>query len=461
MTQEEDLEYTRTDLYAFYRYYVARTFKDNLPATHIDVLAGKLLELYRGDFHRLCVAMPPRHSKSSLITLAFPLWLIFHDASLNILIVNNSAALSEKFGIALRELIKKFGKEFNVYLSDVKSSSTYLMFTKDDDELCTGSIRLVGAGGSITGQDVDMLIIDDPYEGFNDITPGLLEKKINWFKTIIEQRIEPQTKLILLHTRWNSNDLQGYLKENESEDYEFISFPALYPDGEPLWPERYTKEELIKKKESLGERLFNAIYQQEPLDDKGDFFNLNKIHWAKPEDYEIEEKCRAWDIASSTNNSNDFTVGIKMERTKTGNYIISDMVRGKFGDENKSMIQDTAETDTPNTTITIETGVAAAGKLLFQEWEEQLEGFLVERAEAIGSKIDRATPLKNAILDKKVYINIYDAKDRESMIQEFKSFPEGKHDDIIDACAHAYNYLAYDEDNDYTPGFAVIQLNGR
>ena len=41
-------------------------------------------KLYRGDYHRLCVAMPPRHAKSSMISLAFPLWLIFHNPNLNI-----------------------------------------------------------------------------------------------------------------------------------------------------------------------------------------------------------------------------------------------------------------------------------------------------------------------------------------------------------------------------------------
>lgn len=455
----EDIERIRTDLYSFYKYYVASTFKENLHARHIDVLSAKLLELYRGDFHRLCVAMPPRHSKSSLVTEAFPLWLIFHDPSLNILIVNNSAALSEKFGIALRELVKKYGYEFNLLLSEVKSASTYLMFTDLKGELYPGSIRLVGAGGSITGQDVDMLIIDDPYEGFNDITPGLLEKKIVWFKTIIEQRIEPHTRLILLHTRWNSNDLQGYLMENEAEDYEFISFPALYPDGEPLWPERYTKSELLKKKESLGERLFNAIYQQKPLDDTGDFFNLSKIKWGLPQDdSNILDTCRAWDIASATNNSNDYTVGVKIIKTLNGDYIVSDIVRGKFGDENKKIIQKTARIDTVNTVIVIETGVAAAGKLLFQEWEEQLPGFILEQAIPIHSKVDRATPFKNAILDAKVYFNISDSRVRDAILGEFKSFPEGKHDDIVDAASYAYNYLAHDEENDYTPGFKVIKL---
>ena len=389
------------------------------------------------------MAMPPRHSKSSMITEAFPLWLIFHNPNLNILVVSNSGGLSEKFGIALRELVREYGPEFNVVLSDVKSSSTYLMFADPEGNLYSGSIRLVGAGGSITGQDVDYLIIDDPYEGFHDITPGQLDKKINWFKTIIEQRLEPHSRMVILHTRWHSLDLQGYLKENAASEYEFITFPAILPNGKPLWEERYTIEELEKKRESLGPRLFNSIYQQEPLDDTGDFFDTNIIQWKSPSDYTYTYSCRAWDIASagSNNNTGDYTAGVKMILTDNDEYIITDMVHGKFGDNTKNQVLQTAQSDGVDTTIVIETGVAAAGNLLYHEWEKQLPGYFVEQATPVTSKVDRATPLKNAILDKKIYINIIDDNQREALIKEFKSFPEGVHDDIVDACSHAFNFL--------------------
>ena len=164
-----DLKQVRTDLYLFYRYYIARNFTHNLPAAHMDKLATVLMELYRGDYNRLCVAMPPRHSKSSMITEAFPLWLIFHNPSLNILVVSNSSGLSEKFGIALRELVKEYGAEFNVYLSDVKSSSTYLMFADEDKNLYNGSIRLVGAGGSSTSSFSNCLIFFSVFSIFSEV----------------------------------------------------------------------------------------------------------------------------------------------------------------------------------------------------------------------------------------------------------------------------------------------------
>ena len=159
---EEKLQTCCSDLYKFYRLFVTSRYDDNLPAPHIRVLSKELMKLYKTNPYRLCVAMPPRHSKSSLVTIAYPLWLIFQKPNLNILIVNNEGSLSEKFGIQIREYIRRYGAYFNVYLSETKHSSTHIMFCNQEGEDYTGSIRLTGANGSITGQDADYLIIDDP-----------------------------------------------------------------------------------------------------------------------------------------------------------------------------------------------------------------------------------------------------------------------------------------------------------
>lgn len=581
------------DLYLFYRYFIASHYPNSVPAPHIQELALKLMELKDGiGKSRLAVSMPPRHSKSSMVTLAFPLWLIFQNPNLKILIVNNSATLSEKFGIQLREYVKKIGPQFGVYLSDVKRSSTHIMFTNKDNDLYDGSIRLVGASGSITGQDADYLVIDDPYFGFDDITPSQLNKKIEWFQTIILQRLEPHSKLIVLHTRWhalrnetpvytvnkgwsthgelevgdvllgtnrkhtsvvtvhpkclldnclvfsngdkiicndehlwkfhdytdnvtkifttdavsnrelyvnnsylanfkipsgnklislidhykvppvqgncitvdapdgmylvgknftpthNSNDLIGFFHKSDPDSYDFVEFAALDEDNEALWSERYDTDFLLNVKKNVGERVFQSVYQQQPIDATSDFFNMKKLQYGFPEDYVQESVARAWDIASSDNLSdNDFTAGVKMARF--GDYaVILDLIHGRFGTNTKRMIQNTAFMDTPACHIVIETGVAAAGELLHQEWKNQLHGFIVERAKVSGnkSKVDRATPFQNAIEDGKVFVAIEDGPTRQAFYDELSAFPAGEHDDITDAASHVYNYLFMNDD---------------
>lgn len=445
------------ELYNFYKRFVASKYPYKKEAPHIQTLATELDDVKKGKTNKLCVAMPPRHSKSSMVTLAFPAWLIVQNPNLKILIVNAEASLSENFGIRLRELIKECGYWFNVYLSDVKHSSTHLMFEDNKGKLYQGSIRLVGANGSITGQDADYLIIDDPYKGFEDITPSLLEKKIEWFKTIILQRLEIHSKLIILHTRWHTNDLQGYLKENFPEDYKFIEYSAIKDNGESLWPKVYPVDFLRKQQEAMGERLFQSLYQQKPIDMTSDFFKIEHIQWNQTlPDY--EKVCRAWDIASSDNikgNQNDSTCGIKAYKYNDLFYI-TDMVHGQFGERTKNTIKHQTITDGVEVHQVIETGVAAAGKLLYQEWKDQLKGYIVEQAAPVKSKVDRATPLQNAIYDKKVIINLSDTN-RDKLIQEFRSFPNGKHDDIVDAVAHAYNYL-FKQERKPTPQIGVVYL---
>lgn len=387
---------------------------------------------------------PTHNSKSSMVTLAFPLWLIFQNPNVNIMIVTGSPKLADKFGIQLREYVRNLGSHFNVYLSDVKSASTHLMFCDSNKKLYRGNLLLASSGGGITGQDADYLIVDDPYRGNDEeFTPGALQKKIEWANRVIEQRIEPHTKYCILHTRWHSNDLIGYYKSNDPDSYDFIEFPALNENNEPLWKERYTAEELLKKKSVVGERVFQSVYQQMPIDATSDFFNMKHLKFGLPDGFNEHSVCRAWDIASSDAlSNNDFTAGVKVQRYD--DYcIIDDLVHGRFGGRTKNIIQSTALMDTPNVHVVVETGVAGAGELLYQEWKNQLEGYIVERAMVSGnkSKVDRATPFKNAMEDGKVYVNIDDPQLRQVLLNEFESFPNGQHDDITDAVSHGYNYL--------------------
>ena len=447
--EREDIENMTLDLYEFYYNFIALRYSNYVDASHIREIANKLMSLYLNETNKhLCISIAPRHSKSSIVTLAFPLWLIFQNPDLNILIVNAEASLSENFGIRLREYVKEYGEIFDVYLSDVKHSSTHLKFEDSKGRLHKGSIRLTGASGSITGQDADFLILDDIYKGFQDITPTLLDKKIEWYKTMILQRKEPQTKLLILHTRWASNDLQGYLQEHSPDKYEFVSFPSIKSDGTPLWSERYSIEFLMAQKEEMGERLFSSIFQQRPLDETGSYFNLDKIIF-HDEPFDSQGKkmlsCRSWDLAYSDESKGiqrDSSVGVLMHRLSDKEYVISDMEYGQYGEYLKQHLMKIAKQDTSNITILLETGtIGGASKFLYKEYKSYLKGYRTHQSEPIGSKVDRAYAFKQAILDGYIHVHLTNDTLRGEFIKQMRSFPLGKHDDIIDACAYAFNWL--------------------
>jgi phage terminase large subunit-like protein len=403
-------------------------------------------------YDRACVSQPPRTAKSSLITLSYPFWLILNDPNKNIVIVNNTQTLAENFGIRLRQLFidyKDLLEWNNIRLSDTKHSNSFFMFEDLDGRLYDGSIKLMGTGGTITGQNVDILICDDLVKGFSDVTPTLLDKKIEWFKSIILQRLEPHSKLIILGTRWASNDVIGYLQENQPNDYKFINLTALNEDeSDCIWNNRYTPEFFEERRLEVGDRVFEAQYQGQPLDETGDFFNIDKLRFIDSNelrDYVITSTVRSYDCAYSDETKgevNDRTASILMSRTIDDYYIIKDLSVGRYGENLFNVIKSTARIDTPNIPILVETGTAGgSAKALFDVYHDRLSSFNIKQSKPITSKVDRAYGFKEAILDGKVLVCLGD-ESRAELLKEMKGFPLMKRDDIIDSCSYAFNYLS-------------------
>lgn len=444
------LKKTLNNLYLFYRAFVANGYEDNVHAPHIEKLARKLTEItYKKDSkNRLCVSVPPQHSKSSLITIAYTVWLILQNPNLKILVINAESSLSETFGIQIRDLIGRLNGLNGITISNVKSSSTYIMFNKNG-KLAKGHIRLVGASGSITGHPEDVIIIDDPYKGSDDITPTLLEKKWMWYSTIVEQRFRPRTIGIILHTRWHSNDLIGHLQEEEPEKYDFMSFPAIDDNGNVLWPQYYDMDFYLHKQKRLGDRMFQALYQQKPLDLTSNFFYTDNIIWEdKPLNQYFLHDCRSWDMAyTEATNPNaknaDYTDGVDAYKVSENHYHFEDFIHGQFGKENIRKVQSTARSDGLNKMILIETGTkGGAAKELYNLWsDDYLEDHKCKQSEPWGTKMDRAQALADAMYDKKIHFYIPDKELRKTVLSQFKAFPNGEHDDIIDCCSYALLYL--------------------
>lgn len=440
----------RRNLLKFYYTFIALRFENTMAAPHLLDLADKLTQcVYNPEFkNRLCVSMPPQHSKSSMVTVAFATWLIIRNPKLRILIVNAEKELSKTFGIQIRQLMHNIGHYYNMKVSNVQSSNTSLMFTKNG-ELCDGSIKLTGASGGITGRPADIIIVDDPYKGLEDeFTPTQLNKKWNWYSSLIEQRARTQTKLIVMHTRWHSEDIQGRIlaDDYQANKYHFVTYPAIDENGKPLW-DYYGMDFYLDKQRTMGERQFQAIYQQQPLDLTSDFFYMDHIHWETNFDDHIIARCRSWDIASSDDklgDQRDYTVGIRMAKTATDQYWIFDYERGQYGNDVLNVIKNTAKRDSPQYSILLETGTkGGAAGLLYNDYKKSLTGYSTYQSDPTAmTKPDRATPLRHAIYDGKVHVLIRDDLLRQTFIDEFKAFPNSKHDDIVDAAAHGFLWLS-------------------
>lgn len=435
-----------------YDVYSTLTVRESIPAQHIQDISELLLETLLDDDKpdRITISQPPRTAKSSLITLSFPFWLIYMYPYLNILIVNYSQGLADDFGMILRQLFidnQDILSDRGIYLSDREHAKSKFRFENSDGELL-GSIKLVGVGGPITGRDVDICICDDLIKGHSDCTPTLLDKLYSWYQNILIPRLEPWSKLFMLGTRWHSQDIIGRLMEEQPEKYRFVTLKALNDDGSCIWSNRYTPEFFEERRLEVGDRVFEAQYQGQPLDETGDYFNLDKLQFIDDTDllnYPVIGKVRSYDCAYSDETkgeTNDRTASILMYHTIDDYYIIKELSVGRYGEKLFNIIKSTARLDTANIPIIIETGTTGgASKHLFQVYKERLPGYNLQQSKPLTSKVDRAFGFKEAILDGKVLVCL-DDYNRGLLLEEMRGFPLAKRDDIIDACSYAYNYLS-------------------
>ena len=435
-----------------YDIYSTLTVKDSLPAEHVNQLSEALMDIILDDSveNRLCVTQPPRTAKSSLITLSFPFWLILMNPELNILVVNYNKELANDFGVVLRQLFidnSDLLAQRDIFLSNVEHAKSSFRFENGKGELL-GSIKLVGVGGTITGRDVDICICDDLIKGFVDCTQTLLDKLYEWFKNILIPRLEPHSKLFMLGTRWHTQDIIGRLKEEHQDKYRFIELKALNEDGTCIWPNKYTPEFFEERRKEVGDRVFEAQYQGQPLDETGDYFNLDWVIFEEEFDYNnplITGRVRSWDLAYSSEEpgkDNDYTASCKMYRLMDDTYYVTNVTMKRYGDDLLNVLKRTARQDTANTRILLETGTkGGAAKELYNQYKPHFKGYVTEQSEPVGSKVDRAEGFKLALMQGKIRF-VLDANQREILINQLKGFPLAKHDDLIDALAYAFSKLS-------------------
>ena len=435
-----------------YDVYATLTVKHSIPAQHVSDLSEALMSTVLDDDtpNRLCVTQPPRTAKSSTITLSFPFWLILMNPEYNIVIINYNDKLAARFGNRLRQLFidnEDLLAARGIYLSDAEHAKTLFSF-KNRKGKSLGTISLVGTGGTITGTDVDICICDDLIKGFKDTSQKLLDDLYEWFKEIVIPRLEPHSKLFVLGTRWHTQDIIGRLLKNHPEKYRFIHLKALNEDGTCIWPNKYTPEYFEDRRDEVGDRIFEAQYQGQPLDETGDFFNLDWLIFEEDFDYNsplITGKVRSWDFAYSSEEpgkDNDYTASCKMYRLLDDTYYVTDVTMERYGDDLLNTLLRYAKQDTANVRILMETGTKGGpAKELYNQYKKHFTGYMTQQSEPVGSKVDRAQGFKQALMQGKIRFVLNDEQ-RELLINQLKGFPLAKHDDLIDALSYAIMELS-------------------
>ena len=411
------------------------------PAAHHLLLIEALERLALRPGARLIVLMPPGSAKSTYVSTLFPAWWLAQFPRNNILAASHTSGLAEDFGRAVRALILEHGLRLGVRLHQEKHAAGQFLVKPG------GSYYALGVHGAVTGRRADLGIIDDPIKGFQN--SELLSRRDslwNWFRSEWMTRLTPGARMVLVMTRWHSDDLAGRLISQGG--FEVIQLPATAGEGDPigrapgeaLWPENEGALQLAEKRCLLGERVFSALYQQCPLSPGGRIFDPQKI--VIVDTVPPGAAVRAWDLAStaSVDGDPDWTVGLRMVRDHAGVFYIDDIVRIRGAPvEVVGAISAAAQADGQVVTIGLPQDPGQAGKSQIMFLVNRLAGYCVQSGLETGSKATRAMPFCAQVASGNVVLRR--AAWNSAFFEELALFPEGKHDDQIDAAVRAFSML--------------------
>ena len=397
---------------------------------------------------RLMLFMPPRHGKSTLASVAFPAWHLGRHPNHEFISCSYSGSLAMNFSRKVRQLLREpvYKNVFEKARLDEDSQSIESWQTTQG-----GGYVAAGVGGGITGKGAHVMVIDDPVKNREDAeSDNNRDATWDWYTSTAYTRLSPGGGILVILTRWHDDDLAGRLlkqAEEGADQWEVIKYPAIAETdetfrkyGESLHPERYNVDALEQIRKAIGPRDWSALYQQNPVSDEGDYFSRDMIRYYEDEDIEYAQLnyyC-AWDLAIGQRDRNDYSVGIVVGVDEYDNLFVVDVVRGKYdGFELVEQILDLYETWRPGI-VGIERGhiEMALGPFLQKRTRERglSEAYFKDLKVGRRDKEARARAIQGRMQQGMVYFP-KDAVWTGTMVAELLRFPNGAHDDQVDALA--------------------------
>jgi len=427
-----------------------------LRGQHHKQICDALVRVYTGECTRLIINIAPRYSKTELAVINFISWTLGHIPDAEYIHTSYSGRLAANNSWQVRDIVQQ--EEYRKIFHKDDGSPSVILRTDSQakDEWRTtagGCIYAVGSAGSITGYGAGKaregfggaIIIDDPHKADEGRSPVMRQSVIDGFQDTLESRVNsPTTPIILIMQRLHELDLAGWLLAGgNGEKWELLCLPTLVNEGivgkeEALWEDKHTLKDLLRLKEAKP-YTFSGQYQQSPSAPEGNIFKPDKIDTveAVPAGTVFT---RGWDLGA-TDGSGDYTVGFKLGKMLDGRFIIADILREQYGPEDvERVLKATASGDGRGTKIRLPQDPGQAGKSQIKYLTRLLAGYNVVSKAVSGDKILRAEPFAAQINVGNVIM--VRAPWNEPMKAEMKLFPNGAHDDMIDAGSDAFEELA-------------------
>lgn len=351
MTREERIEYlaalqqrlvraSRADLLKF----TAATMPTFDPAEFHKRFYAVLTKFANKEIRKLMVFMPPQHGKSEGSTRRLPSFILGKYPDTRLAVVSYSAPKARKFNREIQRIIDspeyiEIYPETRLNGRNVATSSGSWLRNADECEIVghRGGFKTVGVGGPLTGEPVDVLIMDDIYKDAKTAWSPVVRAAIeDWYDTVAETRLHNDSQQLIVFTRWHELDLAGRLLEqqgiydqnNNPNGWVVVTYQAIKEgapteydpreEGTALWPERHNLEKL----EYIRQRnphVFASLYQQKPKPLEGLMYeNAFK-------EYNILPATKLHKVKNYTDTADegaDFLCSITYLETEVGNFVL-------------------------------------------------------------------------------------------------------------------------------------------
>lgn len=425
---------------------------------HVDAICEHLEAVSRGEIKNLIINIPPRHAKSTIVSVMWPAWEWIAHPHIRWLFSSYSEHLSKRDNLKCRRLIlsKWYQSRWGHIYKIVKDQNQKIRFENDK----TGYRVATSVGGSATGEGGDRVVVDDPIKASDARSDAIRSAANEWWDQTMSTRLNNMDTgaRVIIMQRLHEDDLTGHVLEAMAaggEHYEHLCLPAEYEPtnyvtsigwkdprtkaGELLWPQRFNREWVDNLKVTLGSYGAAGQLQQRPAPEGGGIFQrewFDIVRHVPPGARYV----RYWDKAGS-DDSGDYTVGCLMARTPDGTYYVADIVRGRWSAmQRERIIKHTAEKDGQSVEVWVEQEPGSGGKESAQATIRNLAGFTVRAERPTGDKVTRADPM--AAQAEAGNIKLVEAIWNRDFLDELSLFPYGKHDDQVDAAAGAFSKLS-------------------
>ena len=298
--------------------------------------------LAAGERPKLVVQAPPQHGKSMQVVDLIA-WIAGRNPDLKTIYTSFSERLGVRANLQLQRLYTtpiyqrvfprtKIGKSRAIADGATATRNRELLEYSGKD----GFFRNTTVSGSITGESLDLGVIDDPIKGRQDANSKTIRDKAwDWFTDDFFTRFSEEAGLLCILTRWHIDDPIGRLLKRY-KGVRLLSYPAIAErdekhrkEGEALFPEHKSLEFLKERKDVMDSHSWLSLYQQSPVQKGGEII---KGAWFGRYKALPDMKWRACfgDTALKAKQSSDYQVAECWGLGIDGNLYLIDLMREKF-----------------------------------------------------------------------------------------------------------------------------------